>query len=256
MRAPVCITGMHRSGTSLMAMLLHACGLRLGPRRDLLTANVDNEAGFFEDFRFVRLNDAILRHAGGSWEKPPPCVPPPGSRPSERWLEFRARWALRRTASAEPWGWKDPRTALTLPFWTSIAPELKLVVCLRHPATVAWSLRRRTHCRSNDGETLWRLYNERLLAAVPAERRIIVLNDAVLADPAAALAPVLKFIGLPPERSASDKVAALVRPELQRARQEGPGECSPEAEALYRRMVAESEMCILEGPGDVAPQQA
>ena len=33
---PLCVTGMHRSGTSMVARLLNVCGLDLGPEADLL----------------------------------------------------------------------------------------------------------------------------------------------------------------------------------------------------------------------------
>lgn len=45
---PVCILGMHRSGTSMVARLLHHCGLALGEPDALLGAHaaaVDNPRG-------------------------------------------------------------------------------------------------------------------------------------------------------------------------------------------------------------------
>ena len=30
--SPICIAGAHRSGTSMLARLMHSCGLELGPR--------------------------------------------------------------------------------------------------------------------------------------------------------------------------------------------------------------------------------
>lgn len=241
MSAPVCITGMHRSGTSLMAMLLHACGLHIGLPRDFAPADEDNRLGYWEDLRFLRINDRILRRAGGTWDRPPERpVGPPGTGLFDRALRFRARRLIREAARSGPWGWKDPRTALTLPFWTALLPELKVVICLRHPAEVDASLRRRTHWRSARGAELWRIYNERLLAAVPRERRIIVSNAAVAADPASALRPVLAFLGLPPERAERPEVAALVRPELRCSAGASASHLGAETEALYRAMLAES----------------
>src|SRR5512141_1502286 len=71
-----CIAGMHRSGTSLVAALLHACGVFVGPEHELTKPATDNQAGHFENLDFVKLNDDIISHFGGSWNDPP--VFPPG----------------------------------------------------------------------------------------------------------------------------------------------------------------------------------
>jgi hypothetical protein len=62
---------MHRSGTSMIAHLLNLCGLDLGPSEQLLSPQGDNPLGFFENEGFRRVNDALLKHFGCSWQKPP-----------------------------------------------------------------------------------------------------------------------------------------------------------------------------------------
>ena len=46
MSGPIVITGMHRSGTSLLASLLRSSGLHLGDR--LLPPSRANQPGYFE----------------------------------------------------------------------------------------------------------------------------------------------------------------------------------------------------------------
>jgi GNAT superfamily N-acetyltransferase len=41
------------------------------------------------------------------------------------------------------WGWKDPRTTFTLPVWTDVFPEARVIHVLRHGVDVAASLRAR-----------------------------------------------------------------------------------------------------------------
>lgn len=224
----------------MVAMLLAACGLDLGRMRDLSIANADNPLGFWEDLRFVALNDAILARAGGSWERPPARVLPPARSLGDRWLARRARRLLARAAPGTAWGWKDPRTALTLPFWTALAPDLRVVVCLRHPGAVAASLERRRHRRSDDGEALWRVYNRRLLAAAPPERRIVVSYEAMLADPRATFAPVLDFAGLPAAAAASLDTDALVLHGRLANPSEPPPAVAAESDALYRLLLDEA----------------
>jgi len=42
----ICIAGAHRSGTSMLTRLLHACGLYLGEKSALMPAQADNPDGF------------------------------------------------------------------------------------------------------------------------------------------------------------------------------------------------------------------
>src|SRR4051794_39777592 len=57
---PICITGMHRSGTSLVAQLLGVCGVDLGPEGEFFPANEFNADGYWENTRFTELGDAVL----------------------------------------------------------------------------------------------------------------------------------------------------------------------------------------------------
>ena len=39
------------------------------------------------------------------------------------------------------WGWKDPRNSLTLRFWQGLLPKLKVIIMVRNPLEVAYSMR-------------------------------------------------------------------------------------------------------------------
>ena len=121
---------MHRSGTSMVARILSECGVYLGESDELLPPAKDNVAGHFEHQEFVQLNDDVLATLGGAWD----VVPPRYAIWRRRRLEpLRARAAslVERMRPHAPWGWKDPRTSLTLPFWLDVVPDLRLVVCVR-----------------------------------------------------------------------------------------------------------------------------
>ena len=59
----VCIAGMHRSGTSMVARILSECGVYLGEPTELLPPAPDNVAGPFEHKEFLQLNDEVLANA-------------------------------------------------------------------------------------------------------------------------------------------------------------------------------------------------
>ena len=143
MEKPVCILGMHRSGTSMVTRLLNLCSLYLGPNDEMNPPEAqDNPAGYWENLRFLHLNEEILALLGGSWDHPPEV--------ETAWWKQSQFDALRQRATAliaefeqhAPWGWKDPRTCLTLPFWLDVVPDLKFVFCLRNPLEIVYSLSR------------------------------------------------------------------------------------------------------------------
>jgi len=130
-RTVACITGTHRSGTSMVARLLHTCGLDLGPESDLMPPAQDNPDGFWENLSFVAINDELLNELGGAWD-----LPPRATRFAEKKFDAmraKARTLVSTFSRSMVWGWKDPRNSLTLPFWRAIVPELRTIIVVRNP---------------------------------------------------------------------------------------------------------------------------
>ena len=219
---PVCITGMHRSGTSLVANLLRRCGLYLGEEDKLLPASLDNTDGYWEHRDFVSLNDEILLALGSVWDRPSPTVMH-GWPYEERFnpSRVRAEILLTRFVEHEAWGWKDPRSSLTLPFWQSLdgilipfwsgrGQGLKVVVCLRDPLEVFQSLRDRTFTPSSAGLDLWQAYNEKILESTSPKDRIITHYDSYFRDAVSELERVLTFVGLNVSHEKAKEAAGVV----------------------------------------------
>jgi Sulfotransferase family len=196
-RCVVCITGMHRSGTSLVGQILHACGPYLGPYRQLAASAADNLDGYWEHPDMHQLNEEILSYFGGGWDLVP-SLP-------EGWEDLAELEPLRQRARAHItqfdgqrfWGWKDPRSALTLPFWRKLIPGLKVVICMRSPLEVAQSLGRRGMSSLAFGMRLWQTYNEHLLATVAPNERIITHYERYFVDAAAETQRVLTWLNIP-----------------------------------------------------------
>lgn len=215
---PVAILGMHRSGTSMVAQMLGLAGLELGPDEALLPASPDNPDGYFEHAGFHGVNEAILGELGGGWDRPP-AVPQQWDE-SDELASFRAD-AARLVGSfegTELWGWKDPRTCLTFGLWQQLIPDLRAVVCVRHPLEVALSLNRRGMFSFTTGLELWRAYNERILDATTPEQRLVTHYDAFFDRPRAELRRVASFLGLEPSASALAAAAAVPQDALRHTR--------------------------------------
>ncbi|MEP6636586.1 MAG: glycosyltransferase [Acidobacteriota bacterium] len=191
----ICIAGAHRSGTSMLTRLLHLCDLRLGTESDLMAAQPDNPEGFWENLRFVQLNDEILNVSGGAWDLPPP--PDVNFAAPAYWpAHAKARLLVESFDPNSTWGWKDPRNCLTLPFWRGIIPGLKVVVVVRNPLEVAYSMRARNGFSYALGLRLWEIYNRRLLADTRPEERIITSYQSFFEEPEAELKRIVAFAGL------------------------------------------------------------
>lgn len=159
---PVIVIGMHRSGTSMVAGLLHQLGVYMGPELDLpgsaaQPGEMDARKfrdGYAEAQDFRQLNDRLLSRAGATWCRVQRFV----TRRDDPWLHWRGltemglatHGALRsgylrgmEAGYQGAWGWKDPRTSLTLPYWLQLFPRAAVVHVRREEAKVVESLVRR-----------------------------------------------------------------------------------------------------------------
>ncbi|KSW10770.1 hypothetical protein CF15_08305 [Pyrodictium occultum] len=135
----IIVLGMGRSGTSMVAGILHILGVNMGER--LLGAHWSNPLGHFEDLDFVELNEEILRAAGGSWDNPPAREAILAVAP--RFYDRIRPLAEEERRRHEVWGWKDPRTSLTVELYLPHLENPYFIVCHRDWEAIARSLKRR-----------------------------------------------------------------------------------------------------------------
>jgi hypothetical protein len=232
----VCVLGMSRAGTSLTARVLNLLGVYLGPEEELLggelrqipahdrgKARAANPDGFWEHYRLMRINEAILHRFGGSWREPPEL--PPGWEGSERLAEERERAAdlLEQTFGDRPlWGWKDPRNSLTLPFWQWLIPDLRHVICLRNPVDVAASLERREEgLAAAQAFQLWQVYLTAALAHTEGRPRVLVAYEEYFDDWRVPVARLAAAAGVRPPAegsAASERIERTIKAGLRHHR--------------------------------------
>jgi GT2 family glycosyltransferase len=190
----ICVLGMHRGGTSLITRLVNVLGAYLGPEEHLMRPNQFNPKGYWENQQIVDLNDAILSRLGGTWRDPPPF--PKGWEGSSRLGDLRqqARALLQQDfGMAACWGWKDPRTCLTLPFWQQLLPPLRYVVCLRNPADVARSLKLAQDIPTEKAMDLWHMYTKAAVDYSAGHSRILLFYEDFMDDPPIQLQRLAEF---------------------------------------------------------------
>ncbi len=234
-KAPLIIIGMHRSGTSLIAGLLHKAGIFMGYKQD------DNNESIF----FQRLNEFLFRQANASWDNPHNFLFIDRSfKDYARGLIEVHLKGLRRVHYLGPlgffkyktmknidfpWGWKDPRNTFTIDIWKEIFPEARIIHVFRNPVDVAESLRKREYRLRMDGRmglkarikelllkgkvypcwsvrvqdifegiNLWCQYTEKALSLDKefGERMLHVKYETFLETPEESLQRILEFAGL------------------------------------------------------------
>lgn len=181
---------MHRSGTSCLAGTLEEAGLHLGT---VITEAPHNAKGNRENKLIMDLQEDVLVHSGGAWDVPPARL---------RWTDEhrRRRDAIIASYGGGSWGFKDPRTLLTLDFWLEALGSVDFVGTFRHPRLVAESLLARNGGELERWLSLWAAYNERMLALHERSPFPIVRFDVDPADYRVAVSSVVRQLGLPEPR--------------------------------------------------------
>lgn len=152
----VVVLGMHRGGTSVTAGILQALGVHMGER--LLMKGRMNDA-HYEDRDFLRLNETILRRLKGRWDNPPTI---------EAIESVRGRYApyiqnlIKTKDKRKLWGWKDPRTCLTISLYAPYLINPRYIQVKRSDEAVCASLVK----RSGHNVEFWRGLHIRYLTSL------------------------------------------------------------------------------------------
>ncbi len=183
---PVLITGVPRSGTSMISNCLHQAGLWMGPT---IRPNGDNPRGFFEN-REIRetILKPNLKVAGadplGVHRLPDLGRLAPDPKLRERILEV---FSQQGHDGHSRWGYKEPKLSLVWPLWAEAFPDATWVIVDRDIEAIVKSCLNTGFMakHSCDGE-FWRTfasrYRERLdILADTVPNVVRISSDAVVA---------------------------------------------------------------------------
>ena len=136
---PIIVLGVERSGTSVVAEMVHRWGAYAGAPKTLHEADVHAPRGYWE---FLPLWDLLAElgdfASGATW----------WDRDFQQRIEDKAADPVYRTKAIElmsqmhkgdPWFWKDPALSHFLPFWKQIWGDAIYIITVRNPLDTAVS---------------------------------------------------------------------------------------------------------------------
>ncbi len=179
----IVVTGMHRSGTSLAALVLREFGVNFGPEDAMYAADDWNAHGYLERADVVDLNSRALTGFNRTTGRPAMIA----SQASYLVSATVPQVAARRLAnhdhlqdgfisnhdSLRDLAVKDPRFCLTLGVWQHYGSVDGLVVALRHPSEAVASLQRRNKLPPAIGHRFWRWHMEAVLPHIGPETLVL-----------------------------------------------------------------------------------
>jgi hypothetical protein len=241
--AVILITGMQRSGTSMVCQLLARLGVSFGDPDALLPADRWNPGGYFEAKAVMDVNSRMMtgrsRHRSrlGAWTSQAAYLRMPrpaaiAARAGRHRDEVVALGRRYRDSAV-----KDPRFCLTLRFWREWADVDTIIVCMRDPGAIIESLRRRYKLPRWLAARFYEYHVDNLLAALPEHAVHFVDVDRLVAGHADELDALRRGMGLVAGPPSAELLQEVVREELFN----GPGDpaaCPARARAARDRLAA------------------
>jgi len=187
----VVVLGMHRSGTSLLGAILVSLGVNMGRR--MVGKNHNNPIGHFEDVEFVNLNKEIFNDLG-SMDLHPPMA--------KDVLSIKEDYSTRIEKMIKSreglWGWKDPRTAITIElFWEHLTNPY-VIVCERAAMEVAKSLNKRQKLPINDGINVREKYVKSIndFIEINNPKHIVIDYSTLISNSKVEIRRIIDFLGI------------------------------------------------------------
>ncbi len=207
-RIVVVVAGMHRCGTSVVTRGLLASGLYLGGKL-LPETEEDNPRGYWEDSSVVTINSSIMALFGSN-ELSPHWFTEDELRKAipESYYTLARNLVSERLSHKGLWAFKDPRTALLLPFWQKIFNDLEVddryVIALRNPLDSAASFCHRNNKDKRNhkvslswGSVLWAEHMLSAAYGVQHRKAVVVDYDLLMHDAKSQIRRITNILEIP-----------------------------------------------------------
>ncbi|QLC22275.1 hypothetical protein HFP51_08860 [Parasphingopyxis sp. CP4] len=200
----ILVIGMHRTGSSIITCGVQALGIDLGDNL-MPPAENNNSKGFFEDLDLNAINEALLGEIGAKWHHLS-WIDETALRTGEQFADLRTKAAILLTSKFEncqSFAFKDPRTAVFLPFWLQvcdqIAAEPHFIIGVRNPLECAQSLHNRDGFHLVRGVLLWAKHMIDAIRWTQDHHQLCVGYQQMLSSPETELQRIADWLDLSPD---------------------------------------------------------
>ena len=196
----IIVSGMHRSGTSVITRCMEILGAQTGDF--LIAPGIDNPKGYWEDSAVLDLDEEMLASLGSSWQRVSMIRDKDVRLLKDKGFTEKARnLILQRIEQYPSFVVKDPRMTKLLPFWKTVFDEFSFpvlyVIAIRNPVSVALSLNYRNKMNLAQGGLLWTSHILTSLIYTENEKRVIIDYDQLLQKPATVIEGISRKVHLP-----------------------------------------------------------
>lgn len=235
----IVVTGMHRSGTSLVAMTMETLGVPFGDHAAFYAADQWNAKGYFERRDVMDLNSRMITRLDRTGSSLSAMVgqvrylmEPSLETILARGPLFSDEMRVIRDETGDG-AIKDPRLCLTWSAWAQVVDVRAAVICIRHPFEVADSLRRRQRIPMPIGFRFWR-YHTRALRDRTPPGAVVVDLDSLMVNPGPELSLLIEGLGLDIEEDeARERFSEKYQPGLAKSAPSARPELDGETEELW-----------------------
>ena len=218
----VIVLGNAKSGTSLVAGILRLLGVDIGKK--FVEADEFNPKGYFEDYDFVNLTDAIFKAAGSNYWDFPSYE---GLLTQKDNFEQQIQQLIRRKQKNKRiWGWKDPWTNILIELFLPYLTNPYFVVIFRNPLAVAKSAVKFTRGKVNEfwvkhpitffhGLQIANFYDRIILeffGKYPTLPHFFISFEDIIDNPTRETIKMAKFLGLTLTKQQMNKILGFVTP--------------------------------------------
>jgi glycosyltransferase involved in cell wall biosynthesis len=209
------VTGMHRSGTSLVANLLKNASVYMGDSSNLLPPNFDNRFGFFEHKDFLFINDKILGKVNSKWDTIEKIEIKQKHDLSEEKL-LAEKFLNEISKNHRNIALKDPRATLTLPFWSKRLEnnKIKIIFVIRNPLEIQKSLEKRNSFSKEKSLKIWEIYTKQGIENADKYDTLFVKYEEILRNPFPNFKRMLNFLNIDYEEETLKNMYFALAPEV------------------------------------------
>jgi hypothetical protein len=261
---PIIVSGMYRSGTSLMANLVHAWGAHgavpsrtAGDGESEPPPDEGNPRGYWQSMKVMRFMAALQRQIGVPCWHPDFRQAAAALAADPRYRDAALTLIAEMQATGRPWFWKEPMFTVLLRFWKEVWGTAVYVITIRHPYDSALSWQKYTVPAQERGRiqmgatTLlwWQTLMLSVLEDTEGAERYFIVYEQLVARPEEECRRLATFLSHATRTGEPDdaRVAAMVSavdPRLRRVRATMPFddvEVATDAQKeLYRFLLAKA----------------